>query len=86
MAEIDRNELTREQLEKALKCKTADELIALARAEGYDITKEEAEAYLAEMANFELDSKELGKVAGGATKEWCWADLCNDQCSIYTPF
>ena len=86
MAEINRNELTREQLEKALKCKTADELIALARAEGYDITKDEAEAYLAELANYELDSKELGKVAGGAVGKWCWADLCNDQCSIYTPF
>lgn len=78
MAEINRSELTREQLAKALDCKTAEELIALAKAEGYDITKDEAEAYLAEMANFELDSKELDKVAGGGSDCWqaCAQDIC----------
>ena len=77
MAEINRNELTREQLEKALKCETAEELIALAKTEGYDITKDEAEAYLAEMANFELDRKELQKIAGGAESIKCYMD-CPD--------
>ena len=84
MAEINRNELTKEQLEKALKCGTAEELIALAKTEGFEITKDEAEAYLAEMANFELDSKELDKVAGG---DFCWADTCiKKNCSshLYT--
>ena len=78
MAEINRNELTREQLEKALKCETAEELMALAKTEGYDITKDEAEAYLAEMANYELDSKELDKVAGGGTD--CWQACSQDTC------
>ena len=78
MAEINRSELTREQLEKALECETAEELMALAKAEGYDITKDEAEAYLDEMANFELDSKELDKVAGGGTD--CWQDCAQDTC------
>jgi hypothetical protein len=84
MAEINRSELTREQLEKALECETAEELMALAKAEAYDITKDEAEAYLAELANFELDSKELDKVAGG---DFCWADTCiKKNCSshLYT--
>lgn len=84
MAEINRNKLTKAQLEKALKCKTAEELMALAKTAGYDITKDEAEAYLAEMANFELDSKELDKVAGG---DFCWADTCiKKNCSshLYT--
>ena len=72
---INRSELTKEQLAKALECKTADELIELAKAEGYNITKDEAEAYLAEMANFELDSKELDKVAGGTASELCWTNL-----------
>jgi hypothetical protein len=32
MAKINKSELTKEQLSKALECKTADELIALAKA------------------------------------------------------
>lgn len=80
MAEINRNELTIEQLSKALECKTAEELMALAKTEGYDITKDEAEAYLAEMANFELDSKELDKVAGG---DMCWTQKCNGFCPYF---
>ena len=80
MAEINRNELTREQLEKALECKTTEELMALAKAEGYEITKDEADAYLAEMADFELDSKELDKVAGG---DLCWTQKCNELCPPY---
>ena len=82
MAEIKRSELTREQLEKALECETADELIALAKTEGYDITKDEADAYLAELANFELDSKELDKVAGGV----CWTVSCDLHCPDDHPF
>ena len=78
MAVINRNEITIEQLSKALECKTAEELMALAKTEGYEITKDEAEAYLAEMANYELDSKELDKVAGGGTDCWkaCAQDIC----------
>ena len=79
MAEIKRSELTKEQLAKVLKCKTAEELMALAKAEGYDITKEEAEAYLAEMEDRELDCKDLDKVAGG-TGTSCWQDCTQDRC------
>ena len=78
MAKINKSELTKEQLSKALECKTADELIALAKAEGYDITKDEAEAYLAEMANMELDNKDLEKVAGGLN-DICWRLPCGDH-------
>ena len=42
---INKNEITKAQLLKAMQCKSADELMALIKAEGYDITKEEAEAY-----------------------------------------
>ena len=62
---IDKTKLTKEMLEKAMKCQTADELIALAKAAGIDITKDEAEAYLAELENMELDSADLDKVAAG---------------------
>ena len=52
-------------MQKALKCKAADELLKLSEAEGYEMTKAEAEAYLAEIADFELDNAMLEKAAGG---------------------
>ena len=65
MANINVNELTNEQIEKAMACETAEELMAAAKEEGFDITKEEADAYMAEMADFELDDEMLSNVAGG---------------------
>ena len=71
---INKNEITKEMIEKAMQCKTADELIALAKTEGCEITKEEAEAYLTELADVELDSVELKNVAGG--KDVCYTNGC----------
>ena len=65
---INKNELTKEMLAKAVQCETADELIALAKTGGYELTKGEAEAYLAELADVELDEEVLQKVTGGK----CW--------------
>ena len=79
--EIDKKIITKEQLEKAMECKTAEELMALAKSEGYDITKEQAEAYLAEFANWELDRKDLDKVAGGAVEQLCW-----NNCPVEDPY
>ena len=62
---IDKSKLTKEMLAKAANCNSADELIALAKANGITLTKEEAEAYLAELENMELDSADLDKVAAG---------------------
>ena len=62
---INKNELTKEQIAKAMACETAEELMALAKSEGIELTKEEAEAYLAEMDDMELDSDALKNVAGG---------------------
>ena len=63
---IDKTKITKEMVDKALKCETADELVALAKANGFTLTKEEAEAYLAELENMELDSADLDKVAAGS--------------------
>ena len=79
--EIDKTKITKEQLEKALECKTAEELVALAKAEGYDITKEQAEAYLDEIEDRELDRKDLDKVAGGAVEQLCW-----NNCPVEDPY
>ena len=62
---IDKNEITKEMVEKALNVKDAKELMALAKSEGIELTKEEAEAYMAELDDVELDSDALKQVAGG---------------------
>ena len=36
---INRNELTDEQVAKAMACETAEDLMALAKAEGVELTK-----------------------------------------------
>ena len=71
---IDRNEITKEMLEKALECKTADELIELAKTKDIELTKEEAEAYLEELADIEMDEKVLKRVAGGGCYHYCPPD------------
>ena len=55
--------VTKEQIQKAMACETAEELMELAKEVG--ITKEEAEAYMAELEDFELDGDTLKRVAGG---------------------
>ena len=74
---INKNELTKEQIMKAMQCNTSDELMALAKAEGFAITKDEAEAYMAELADVELDGKELAKIAGGK----CYMDCPDFECT-----
>ena len=78
---INKSELTKEQIAKAMSCETVEELMELAKAEGIELTKEEAEAYMAEMEDVELDSDALKNVAGGV----CYMATCNDDCSAKTP-
>ena len=68
---INKNELTKEQIAKAMSCKTAEELMELAKAEGIELTKEEAEAYMAELEDFELDEATMKNVAGGLQGMQC---------------
>ena len=49
------------------------QLLGLAEAEGYEMTRDEAEAYIAEMADYELDDETLKSAAGGET---CWTLKC----------
>ena len=62
---INKKELTNEQIVKAMQCRTADELMKLAKTEGFDITRDEAAAYLAELADYNLDEAALQAAAGG---------------------
>ena len=65
---INKNELTKEQIAKAMSCETAEDLMALVKAKGHEITKEEAEACMAELADIELDEATLQQAAGGSPK------------------
>ena len=65
--------VTKEQIQKAMACETAEELMELAKAEGFAITKDEAEAYFAELSDIELDAKTLKNVAGGGGM--CWENF-----------
>ena len=76
---IDKSKITNDMLEKAAKCKTADELIALAKKMGVVITKEQAEAYMTELQDYELDDATLARVAGGV-KTCYMVDGCAFKC------
>ena len=57
---------TNEQLIKAKSAKTAEELLALAKASGIELTEEQAKTYFAELNKTgELSDDELTSVAGG---------------------
>ena len=76
---INKNELSIEMVKKAMKCESADELIELAKAEGFEMTKEEAESYMEELADFELDEDTLKAAAGGVNT--CYmVDGCAFKC------
>ena len=77
MEKLDLNSFTKEQIALAVKCKTPEELIELAKKYSIEITKEQAEAYLAELENVELDEKALDAVAGGI----CYDKTCPYQSS-----
>ena len=65
---IYKKDLTKEMVVKAMQCKTPDELMEMAKAGGFTITREEAESYMAELADVELDGEQLKSIAGG----YCW--------------
>ena len=73
---INKDEMTKELVEKAMQCRSADELMALAKTGGFELTREEAEAYMAELTDVELDANTLKHVAGGQ---------CYGDCRQHTP-
>ena len=46
-------------------CDTPEELVKLAKENGVELTVKEAEAYLSEIEDIDLDSAQLKEVAGG---------------------
>ena len=74
MEKSDTNELSKDLIAKAMQCENADELIEVAKEEGIELTQDEAEAYMSELEDFELDDSDLKQVAGGRA----WGEPCND--------
>ena len=68
MAKIDEVQITKELMAKAMACDTPEELVKLAKENGVELTVEQAEAYIAEMEDIDLDTAQMKKVAGGAGK------------------
>ena len=62
---INGKEISKEIIAKAVECETPEELMELAESEGIELTKDEAEAYISELADAELTDAELQQVAGG---------------------
>ena len=56
---------TKEQIRKAMNCKTVDELLALANSEGVELSREQAEEYIAQLGKRKLTDGELAQVVGG---------------------
>ena len=64
-------EFTKEMMEKAKTAKSAAELLELAKAEGVEMTAEEAEMRFAELnKKGELSDEELDNVSGGCDKKY----------------
>lgn len=76
---------SKELIEKAQECETPEQLIELAKTEDIELTKEEAEAYLAQLQDVELDSENLEKVAGGCGRKgwWMGGDCASQSASCW---
>ena len=78
-----RANLSEEVIAKAMQCETPEQLIELAKSEGIELTLDEAQAYLAEMDDIELDRQQLKAVAGG----YCFTECpCEKDCNCYNDF
>ncbi len=73
-------EITKELLDAAGQCKNAQEIIKLAEEHGIEVTAEEAEAFLDEFADVELDAEALNRAAGGKMKKH---GTCKEESAPY---
>ena len=80
MDKPDLNTFSKEQIAMAAKCNTPEELMELAKKNSIELTKEQAEAYLAELSNYELDEAALEKVAGGEGSCYLKDGRCSFLC------
>ena len=72
-------QVTQELIKKAMACENPEQLVELAKSEGIEMTKEEAEAFLAQAEDVELDSIDLKASAGGSCPR-CWCSDVKPKC------
>ncbi len=72
---INGKEIPKEVLAKAMTCDTPEELVKLVKEQGVEITAEQAEAFLSQLDEVDLDSEQLRQVAGGGYWRDCVLDL-----------
>ncbi len=73
-------QLTKELIAKAATCKSVEELLALAKAEGLELSREEAEKYFSQLSDQKLGVDEIDSVAGGCFTHACAGDACAHLC------
>lgn len=73
--QFEGKEISEELIREAQECKSNEELVQLAKENGIEITAEEAEAFLEETVDVELDAEDLDEVTGGS----CWSHK-NEDC------
>ena len=82
--------LTKELIEKAKTANTAEELLAMAKAENIEMTAEEAAKVFAELHKTgELSDKELDNVSGGCGDEIQWDNkypIVPNSCNVSFAF
>jgi len=67
-------ELTPDQIQRGMACKSLGEFKAFVKGEGFDLDENEARALFEEMYEMELSDEEFEGVAGGVS----WRD-CDDE-------
>ena len=70
---FDPKNFTKEQIEAAMACETPEELAALAKESGVELTADEAREDFAELENFDvsLSDEQMKQVAGGEFEWGC---------------
>ena len=58
-------ELTEEQFMRGIECNTAEEMMKLCKEGGIDVTKEEAQKYVDNLADIDLTPEQMKAIAGG---------------------
>ncbi len=67
---INGKEIPKELLAKAMTSETPEELVKLAKEAGIELSGEQAETFLSELDEVDLDPEQMRQVAGGE----CWLD------------
>ena len=78
---INFNELSPEQIQKGIACKTLDEFKDFAEREGFQLSEAEAQDIFEQLYANGLSDEEIEAVAGGT--EWHDSECTEHQCAFY---